>query len=81
MECTVGFYAPDNDGAAACKAQALFIRKYGKEAFFRVQDRLHETSDFRKTQEVLGQSVEIGLGILEEYRKEILGEPAHTARI
>ncbi len=81
MECTVGFYAPDNDGAAACKAQALFIRKYGKEALFRVHDRLHETSDFRKTQEVLGQSVEIGLGILEEYRKEILGEPTHTARI
>lgn len=65
-QCTVGFYTPENDGAAASKAQALFIRKYGKEALFRVHDRLHETYDFQKTQEILGQSVETGLGILEE---------------
>ena len=30
-ECTRGFYQPENDGAGACKAQAMFIRKYGKE--------------------------------------------------
>lgn len=69
--CTVGFYTPDNDGAAASKAQALFLRKYGKEAFFRVHDQLHERFDFQKTQEILGQSTEEGLRILEEYRKSV----------
>ena len=64
--CTVGFYAPENDGAAASKAQALFIHKYGKDAFFKVHDRLHEQQDFEKTQQILGQSLEKGLQILEE---------------
>lgn len=67
--CSVGFYSPDNDGAAACKAQAMFLRKYGKSAFFRVHDRLHEKYTFEKTQQILGQSVEEGLRILEEHRK------------
>lgn len=66
--CTVGFYTPENDGAAACKAQAMFIRKYGKEAFFRVQDKLHERYDFQKLQEILSKSVDNGLRILEECR-------------
>lgn len=70
-ECATGFYTPENDGAAACKAQALFIRKYGKAAHFQVLDRLHQKYDFRKTQEILGQSVEEGLRLLEEYRNEI----------
>lgn len=65
-ECTVGFYTPENDGAAASKAQALFIRSYGKDALFRVHDRLHEKHDFQKTQQILGCSVEGGLQILEE---------------
>ena len=65
-DCTKGFYAPDNDGANACKAQAMFIEKYGKEKFFAVHDKLHETYDFQKTQEILGTSVEEGLKILEE---------------
>ena len=30
-KCSRGFYQPDNDGANACKAQAMYIRKYGKE--------------------------------------------------
>ena len=64
--CTKGFYRPDNDGAYACKAQALFIRKYGKEKFLLVHDRLHELYDFKKTQEILGTSVDEGLKILEE---------------
>lgn len=64
-ECTKGFYRPDNDGANACKAQAMFIRKYGKEKFFQVHDKLHEIYDFKKTQEILGTSVEEGLKILE----------------
>ena len=53
-ECTKGFYQPDNDGASACKAQAMFIHKYGKEKFFYVHDKLHEVHDFKKTQEILG---------------------------
>lgn len=64
-ECTKGFYQPDNDGANACKAQALFIQKYGKEKFFQVHDKLHERYNFKKTQEILGTSVEEGLKILE----------------
>lgn len=63
--CSKGFYQPDNDGANACKAQAMFIRKYGKEKFFRTHDKLHEKYDFKKTQEILGASVEEGLKILE----------------
>lgn len=66
--CTKGFYQPENDGAGACKAQAMFLKKYGKEAFFRVHDRLHEIYDFKKTQEILGKSAEEGLQILERYR-------------
>lgn len=65
--CTRGFYQPDNDGANACKAQALFIRKYGKEKFFQVHDRLHKIYDFKKTQEILGTDIEEGLRILEAY--------------
>lgn len=64
-ECTKGFYQPDNDGAFACKAQALFIKKHSKEAFLKAHDKLHEKYDFKKTQEILGTSVEEGLGILE----------------
>lgn len=69
--CTIGFYTPENDGAAACKAQAMFLRKYGKEDFFRVQDKLHERYDFQKIQEILGQSVDNGLRILEECRNSM----------
>lgn len=64
-ECSKGFYQPDNDGANACKAQAMYIRKYGKDKFFKVHDKLHESYDFKKTQEILGTSVEEGLKILE----------------
>lgn len=68
--CTKGFYQPDNDGANACKAQAMFIGKYGKEKFLHAQDKLHEVYDFKKVQEVLGTSVEEGLKILEETLSE-----------
>lgn len=68
--CTKGFYKPDNNGAYACKAQALFIKKYGKEKFVNVHDKLHEVYDFQKTQEILGRSVEEGLKILEENMQE-----------
>ena len=64
--CEKGFYVPTNDGANAAKAQALYIRKYGKKEFFQVQDRLHEKYDFYKTQQILGQDYKEGLKILEE---------------
>ena len=68
--CTKGFYKPDNNGAYACKSQALFIKRYGKEKFVNVHDKLHEAYDFKKTQEILGTSVEEGLKILEENMQE-----------
>lgn len=64
--CVKGFYAPENDGANAAKAQAMFIRKYGKKAFLNVHKALHAEFDFAKTQEILGQDVCEGLAILEE---------------
>ena len=70
-KCEKGFYVPENDGANAAKAQAMFICKYGKKEFLKVHDRLHETQDFSKTQEVLGQDMYQGLKLLEEVRKQI----------
>ena len=64
--CETGFYIPSNDGAQAAKAQAMYIRKYGKKAFLKVHDRLHQKYDFEKTQEILGQDYREGLRILEE---------------
>lgn len=64
-ECIRGFYQPDNDGANACKAQAMYIRKYEIEKFFKVHDKLHEIYDYKKMQEILGTSIEEGLKILE----------------
>ena len=64
--CKKGFYIPSNDGANAAKAQALYIRKYGKKEFLKAQNRLHEKYEFQKTQEILGQDYEEGLRILEE---------------
>jgi len=64
--CNKGFYIPSNDGANAAKAQALYIRKYGKKEFLKVHDRLHGKYDFSKTQEILGQDYREGLRILEE---------------
>ena len=63
--CTKGFYSLGKDGNAA-KAQCLFIKKHGKEAFFRVQDNLHKKFNFQKVQEVLGYEIEGALKILEE---------------
>ncbi len=65
-KCTHGFYTPENDGANAAKAQALYIRRYGKKQFLKAQDKLHEKFSFQKTQEVLGQDMYEGLKILEQ---------------
>ncbi len=64
--CEKGFFMPSNDGANAAKAQSLYIRKYGKKEFLKVQTKLHEKYDFEKVQEVLGQDYKEGLKILEE---------------
>ena len=64
--CEKGFYIPSNDGANAAKAQAMYIRKYGKKEFLKALDRLREKYDFKKTQEILGQDHREGLRILEE---------------
>ncbi len=72
--CRKGFYQDGNDGAAAAKAQAMFVRKYGKELFLKVHDKLHEKYNFEKTQEILGQDMQKGLAILEETAKETEAE-------
>lgn len=69
LTCETGFYRSGNDGANAAKAQALFIRKYGKKEFLEVHDRLHKKYDFTKTQEILGSDVYEGVRILEENRE------------
>ena len=58
-----------NDGANAAKAQSLYIRKYGKKEFLKVQTRLHEKYDFQKVQEILGQDYKEALRVLEENGK------------
>jgi len=68
--CTIGFYTPENDGAKACKAQALFIARYGKEDFLKVHDRLHVLyPDFAKAQEILDRDMEEGIALLEKCRE------------
>ena len=64
--CEKGFYVPSNDGANAARAQSLYIRKYGKKDFLRVQTRLHEKYEFEKVQEIIGQDYKEALRILEE---------------
>ncbi|MCR5338457.1 MAG: DUF3795 domain-containing protein [Lachnospiraceae bacterium] len=64
--CEKGFYVSSNDGANAAKAQSLYIRKYGKKEFLKVQTRLHEKYEFQKTQEILGQDYKEALRIMEE---------------
>ena len=66
--CGKGFYTPGNDGADACKAQAIFISRHGKESFLEVHDMLHKDyPDFKKTQEIMGHSVQEGLALMEKY--------------
>lgn len=65
-KCEKGFYSTSNDGAAASKAQAIFIRRHGKQAHRKVLDNLHKKYEFKKMQEILGRNVEEGIRILEE---------------
>lgn len=68
--CKKGFYVEKNDGANACKAQALFIKKYGTEEFLAVQDKLHKKYEFKKIQEILDDDVTKALKILIDTRDE-----------
>lgn len=68
--CTKGFCTPENDGANAAKAQAMYIKKHGKKSFLKVLDRLHEKYEFAKTQEILGKDMYEGLNLLENVNKE-----------
>lgn len=63
--CKVGFYSDDNNDANACKAQALFIKKHGKEQLLKAHDKLHEKYDFQKVQEILRENTDKGIKILE----------------
>ena len=64
-DCAKGFYQNGSDGRVA-KAQAFFIRKYGKEKLLHAHDKLNEVYGFKKAQELLGTDVKTGLKILEE---------------
>ncbi len=69
LSCNVGFYGSGND-SIACKAQAIFIAKHGKEALINILNELHKNYDFKKIQEILGVDLEKALEILEsEYIK------------
>lgn len=68
--CKLGFYVEGNDGAAAAKAQALFMAKHGRKDFLKMQDLFHQKYQFAKTQEILGQDVHKGLEILEKIWEE-----------
>lgn len=49
LSCGKGFYKSDNDGARACKAQAMFIKNHGKEEFLKVRDKLRQINpDMKK---------------------------------
>ncbi|SFI92635.1 hypothetical protein SAMN04487775_10882 [Treponema bryantii] len=65
--CKKGFYSLGKD-TNAIRAMALFIQKYGKKELLRVMDTLHKNKKFEKIQEVLGDDVEEGLKIMEEWR-------------
>ena len=70
VECKKGFY--EYDDVNAIKAMALFTRNYGKKELLKTLDQLHKENDFGKIQEVLGNDLTEGLGILEKTREKRL---------
>ena len=68
-DCKKGFYSLGKD-TNAIRAMALFIQKYGKKELLRVMDMLHSKKKFEKIQEVLGEEIDEGLKILEEWRNK-----------
>ena len=66
-DCKKGFYSLGKD-TNAIRAMALFIQKYGKKELHKVMDKMHSKKKFEKIQEVLGEEIDKGLRILEEWR-------------
>ena len=66
-DCKKGFYSLGKE-TNAIRAMALFIQKYGKKELLRVMDTMHSKKKFEKIQEVLGEEIDEGLKILEEWR-------------
>ena len=65
--CKKGFYSLGKE-TNAIRVMALFIQKYGKKELLKVMDTLHQNKKFEKIQEVLGDDVDEGLKIMEEWR-------------
>ncbi len=68
-DCKKGFYSLGKD-TNAIRAMALFIKKHGKKELLRVMDAMHSKKKFEKIQEVLGEQIDEGLKILEEWRNK-----------
>lgn len=68
--CEKGFYIKTNNGSGAAKADAMYIRKYGKESFVTTLDKMHQKYDFSSMQEMLGNDAEEGLTILEKFKND-----------
>ena len=68
-DCKKGFYSLGKD-TNAIRVMALFIQKYDKKDLLRVMDDMHSKKKFEKIQEVLGEDVDEGLKILEEWRQK-----------
>ena len=47
---------------------SLFIQKHGKKELLKVLDTMHSKKKFEKIQEVLGEEIDEGLKILEDWR-------------
>ena len=68
-DCKKGFYSLGKD-TNAIRAMALFIQKHGKNELIRVMDTMHSKKKFEKIQDVLGEEIDEGLKILEEWRNK-----------
>ena len=66
-DCKKGFYSLGKE-TNAIRVMALFIQRHGKKELLKVLDTLHSKKKFEKIQEVLGDEIEKGLKILEEWR-------------
>ncbi|MDO4940611.1 MAG: DUF3795 domain-containing protein [Erysipelotrichaceae bacterium] len=70
--CEKGFYEPNkNRGEYASKAAAIFVKKYGKHAFLLVQNEFIKKYEPDSLQDLLNESVESSVNILEEAYKTI----------
>lgn len=63
-DCTKGFYQDGQQGGQACKAQAIFLRNHGKQAFFQVRQALYERQQVDDSQQFLAHTLNEELGNL-----------------